>query len=143
MNDEVVKPAEEDQTGPTEKVAYSVSPGFSTFLGSRWITLAISSYQSGKFYLIGQNVDGGLMVHEPFLSYAMRIAVLDKDTILLATLFQIISFKNALKPGQQINNVFDACFVPCTLFVTGEVDTHDIGQLADGRVVFVNTLYNC
>ena len=29
------------------------------------------------------------------------------------------------------------------MFVTGELDAHDIGQLADGRIVFVNTLYNC
>jgi uncharacterized protein (TIGR03032 family) len=33
--------------------------------------------------------------------------------------------------------------VPRALYVTGELDAHDIGQLADGRVVFVNTLYNC
>jgi uncharacterized protein (TIGR03032 family) len=128
---------------PEEKVTYSVSPGFSTFLGSNRIALAISSYQSGKFYLLGQNVDGGLMVHERFFRKAMGIFVPDKDTILLATLFQIIKFKNALDPGQQINHVFDACYVPRALFVTGELDAHDIGRLADGRVVFVNTLYNC
>ena len=70
-------------------------------------------------------------------------ALPDKDTILLATLFQIIKFRNVLEPGQQINNVFDACYVPREIFVTGELDAHDIGQLADGRIVFVNTLYNC
>ena len=48
-----------------------------------------------------------------------------------------------LEPGQQINNLFDACYVPREIFVTGELDAHDIGQLADGRLVFVNTLYNC
>jgi uncharacterized protein (TIGR03032 family) len=39
--------------------------------------------------------------------------------------------------------VFDGCYVPRAMFVTGELDAHDIGQLADGRPVFVNTLYNC
>ena len=33
-------------------------------------------------------------------------------------------------------------YVPREIFVTGELDAHDIGQLADGRIVFVNT-YNC
>jgi uncharacterized protein (TIGR03032 family) len=33
--------------------------------------------------------------------------------------------------------------VPREIFVTGELDAHDVGQLKDGRVVFVNTLYNC
>lgn len=128
---------------PEEKVAYSISPGFSAFLGSNRIALAVSSYQSGKFYLLGQNVDGGLMVHERFFRKAMGICVSNKDTILLATLFQVIKFKNAFHRGQQINNLFDACFVPREIFVTGELDAHDIGQLADGRPVFVNTLYNC
>lgn len=133
----------EGPTKPEEKVAYSVSPGFSAFLGSRRISLAMSSYQSGKFYLLGQNVDGGLMVHERFFRKAMGICVPGKDTILLATLFQIVKFRNVLEPDQQINNLHDGCYVPREIFVTGEVDAHDIGQLADGRPVFVNTLYNC
>lgn len=33
--------------------------------------------------------------------------------------------------------------VPREIFVTGELDSHDIGLLKDGRAVFVNTLYNC
>jgi len=48
-----------------------------------------------------------------------------------------------LEPDQQVNHVFDTCYVPREIFVTGELDAHDIGQLADGRIVFVNTLYNC
>ena len=112
VNDDAAHTAEAQQATPEQAVAYSVSPGFSAFLGSRRIALAISSYQSGKFYLLGQNLDGGLMVHERFFRKAMGIAVPDRDTILLATLFQIITFRNALDPGQQINNVFDACFVP-------------------------------
>ncbi len=136
-------PAEETAKPAKETVTYSVSPGFSGFLGAQKIGIAISSYQSGKFYLLGQNVDGGLLVDERFFRKAMGICVPDKDTILLATLFQILKFKSVLEPDQQINNVFDACYVPREIFVTGELDAHDIGQLKDGRIVFVNTLYNC
>lgn len=128
---------------PEQQVKYSMSPGFSAFLGSNGIGLGITSYQSGKFYLLGQNTDGGLLVDERFFRKAMGIAVPDKDTILLATLFQIIRFKNVLGPEQQINNLYDACYVPRELFTTGEIDSHDVGLLSDGRIVFVNTLYNC
>ena len=124
-------------------VTYSMSAGFSAFLGANRISLAISSYQSGKFYLLGQNIDGGLMVHERFFCKAMGICAPDRDTLLLATLFQILRFRNILEPGQQINSVFDACYVPREAFITGELDAHDVGVLADGRIVFVNTLYNC
>jgi uncharacterized protein (TIGR03032 family) len=136
-------PTEETAKPAEEKVTYSMSPGLSAFLGGQKIGLAISSYQSGKFYLLGQNVDGGLLVDERFHRKAMGICVPDKDTVLLATLFQIIKFKNVLEGDQQINNVFDTCYVPREIYVTGELDSHDIGQLKDGRIIFVNTLYNC
>lgn len=126
-----------------EKVTYSMSPGFSGFLGTQGAALALSSYQSGKFYLLGQNADGGLMVHERFFRKAMGICVPSKDTLLLATLFQIVKFSNMLAPDQRINNLFDACYVPREIHVTGELDAHDIGLLKDGRPVFVNTLFNC
>src|SRR3954462_2668140 len=103
-----------------------MSPGLSGFLGAQRIALAVSSYQSGKFYLLGQNVDGGLLVDERLFSKAMGICVPDQNTILLATLFQIVRFKNVLNDREQINNTFDACYVPREIFVTGELDAHDI-----------------
>ena len=132
-----------EQAAEQPQVKYSMSPGFSSFLGGNGIGLGISSYQSGKFYLLGQNTDGGLLVDERFFRKAMGIAVPDKDTILLATLFQVIRFKNDLNAGQQINNLYDACYVPRELFTTGELDAHDVGLLRDGRIVFVNTQFNC
>jgi uncharacterized protein (TIGR03032 family) len=136
--DGAAKPAE---AAPT--VTYSMSPGLSSYLGAQRVAIALSSYQSGKFYMLGQNVDRGLMVNERFFRKAMGISVPDKDTVLLATLFQIIKFRNVLEPGQFINGVNDACFVPREIFVTGELDAHDVGQLADGRIIFVNTRFNC
>ena len=137
------KAAELQPAPAADRVTYSMSPGLPGFLGAQRIALAVSSYQSGKFYLLGQNVNGGLLVDERFFRKAMGICVPNRDTLLLATLFQIVRFKNVLNDGEQINNTFDACYVPRDIFVTGELDAHDIGVLKDGRVVFVNTLYNC
>jgi uncharacterized protein (TIGR03032 family) len=108
-----------------------MSPGLPNFLGANRIALAVSSYQSGKFYLLGQNKDGGLLVDERFFRKAMGICVPDANTLLLASLFQIVKFKNVLEPGQEVNHVFDKCYVPRELYVTGELDAHDIGQLKD------------
>ena len=137
------KPAEPRTTPAAERVSYSMSPGLPGFLAAQRISLAVSSYQSGKFYLMGQNAAGGLNINERFFRKAMGICVPDKDTILLATLFQIVRFRNALAPGELANELHDACFVPRETFVIGEIDAHDVGVLKDGRVVFVNTLYNC
>lgn len=126
-----------------EPVSYSMSPGFSGFLGSQQIGLALSSYQSGKLYMLGQNRNGGLLVHERFFRKAMGIAVPEPNTLMLATLFQIITFRNVLEPGQAINELYNACFVPRSIAVTGELDAHDVGRLADGRTILVNTSFNC
>ena len=125
-----------------ETVTYSSSPGLGAFLVSLNASIAISSYQSGKFYLVGGKPGGGLGVHERYFRKAMGICTAP-NTIVLATLFQIIRFENALKGDEKINHTFDACFVPRNCHVTGVLDAHDVGITAGGEVVFVNTRFNC
>lgn len=128
--------------GAAAEARYSCSPGFSDLLASLNIGLAVSSYQSGRLYLLGRNARGGLNIHERMFQKAMGIATAPGQLV-LASLFQIIRFENALKPGEAINNNFDACFVPRLCHVTGVLDAHDVGFAADGGVVFVNTRFNC
>jgi uncharacterized protein (TIGR03032 family) len=123
-------------------VTYSMSGGLVGLLASLKISVAFSSYQSGKFYLLGRNPEGGLMVNEQFFSKAMGIHV-SGGTIYLATLSEIVRLENVLEPNQRINDTFDACFVPRTAHVTGALDAHDLGIDRDGRILFVNTRFNC
>lgn len=74
------------QKAPT--VTYSISGGFVALLARLNISVALSSYQSGKFYLLGRNPQGGLMVNERLFQKAMGLHVAG-NTLLLATLFQI------------------------------------------------------
>ena len=129
---------------------YSASPGLVGFLAREKISLAFSSYQSGKLYLLGRNPAGGLMVNERFFKKAMGLCVASssdgdrrRTSIILATLLQILRFEDVLQPGERVNGVHDACFVPRQSYITGVLDLHDIGLTDDGRVLFVNTLYNC
>ncbi len=123
-------------------VTYSMSGGLVGLLASLKISVAFSSYQSGKFYLLGRNPDGGLMVNEQFFRKAMGIHV-SGGTIHLATLSEIVRLENVLEPNQRINDTFDACFVPRAAHVTGALDAHDLGINRDGRILFVNTRFNC
>ncbi len=126
----------------TESVTYSCSPGLGAFLSALNSAIAISSYQSGKLYLIGGKPGGGLSVHERFFRKAMGLHA-TQNTIVLASLFQIIRFENALKADETINHTYDACFVPRLCHVTGVLDAHDVGLAADDSIVFVNTRFNC
>lgn len=131
-----------DGIAAPQAVSYSMSPGLPRFLAGLGASLALSSYQSGKFYLIGRNPRGGLLVDERLFQHAMGIAVSGKR-IALATQAAIIEMVSALGPGQRVNEIYDACFVPRRISPVGAVDAHDVGFGADGRPVFVATKWNC
>lgn len=138
-----VEPAlPKDASSGKATVTYSVSPGFVALLARLGISVAITSYQSGKFYLLGRNPKGGLMINERLFQKAMGLYA-EGNTLLLATLFQIQRFENVLEKGQFINHTYDACFVPRLTHTTGVLDAHDVGLLANGEIIFVNTRYNC
>jgi uncharacterized protein (TIGR03032 family) len=125
------------------KTSYSMSGGFARLLGRLNLSVAFTSYQSGKLYLLGRNPKkAGLMVDERLFPKAMGLYAEDR-TLVLATLFQIQRFENVLEKGQAINHTQDACYVPRVTYTTGVLDAHEVGLLEDGRIVFVNTAYNC
>ena len=121
---------------------FLMSDGFIALLAKLNISLALTSYQSGKFYLLGRNPKGGLMIHARLFQKSMGLHV-EGNTLLLATHYQIQRFENFLAKGKVINNMHDACYIPRTTYTTGMLDVHDIGQLANGQIIFVNTLFNC
>ena len=142
MQDQVQSPEAPKVEQP--QASYSVSPGLPGWCATQGLSIAVTSYQSGKFYLLGRNPEtGGLMVNERIFQKAMGLATPGPGTILLATLFQITRFENVLNDNQLANGKFDGLFVPRVLHTTGVLDAHDVGLLADGRVVFVNTSFNC
>ena len=132
-----------DAAAAEQKVEYSVSGGLAARLGRGNYSLAFTSYQSGLLYLVGRNAGGGINVHQAAMPKPMGLCR-DGDTGLVMTAgYQVMRFENVLDPGQRVNEVFDACYVPRLVHVTGGLDAHDVGLDSDGRVVFVNTRFNC
>lgn len=60
----------------------------------------------------------------------------------MSSLYQLWRFENVLEPGQQASG-YDRLYVPQVGYTTGDLDIHDVAVEADGRVVFVNTLFGC
>jgi uncharacterized protein (TIGR03032 family) len=132
----------ESENSPAPTVDYSASHGFPGLMARLNMSLALTSYQSGKFYLLGCNPQGGLMINERLFVKAMGIYA-EGNALVLATLFQIQRFENVLKKNQFINHMHDACFVPRLTYTTGVLDAHDVGILENGEIIFVSTRYNC
>lgn len=134
--------AEKSQPAPTDKVNYSASNGLISWLAKENISIGVTSYQSGQFYLLGRNPRGGLMINQQGFKKAMGLFV-ENGGITLATLHQILRFENALRPNERAEELFDACFVPRVAYTTGVLDAHDVAVTKSGEIVFVNTRFNC
>ena len=84
---------------------------------------------------------GASSFQERFLARAMGLWA-DPQRLVVATLFQVWRFENVLGPAYNSPGS-DRHYVPRVAHTTGDIDIHDIGVMADGRIVFVNTLYSC
>jgi uncharacterized protein (TIGR03032 family) len=122
-------------------VNISCSRGMADWLGRNNVSLAFTSYQSGRLYLVGVDEHRRLSFHERFLARAMGLWA-DPQRLVVATLFQVWRFENVLGPAYNSPGA-DRHYVPRVAHTTGDIDIHDIGVMADGRIVFVNTLYSC
>jgi uncharacterized protein (TIGR03032 family) len=132
------------ETGGTSDMGYSMSAGLVARLKSLDIGLAVTSYQSDLLYLLGRNPGtGGLNVHQTHIMRPMGLAHASDGSLVLAAGFHLIRFVNTLEPNQRANAIFDACYVPRTVHITGQLDAHDVGIDAAGRSIFVNTRFNC
>src|SRR5262249_2992613 len=124
--------------------SYSMSAGLVARLRVLDIAVAVTSYQSNLLYLIGRNPNaGGLNVHSTPILRPMGLARASNSALVLAAGYHLVHFVNTLEPNQRANGIFDACYVPRTVHITGELDAHDVGMDAAGRPVFVNTRFNC
>jgi uncharacterized protein (TIGR03032 family) len=129
----------------TQPFTLTTSPGFPSWLASIPGSLAFTTYQAGKLFLLGVRPDGSLSVFERSFPRCMGIGVsADGRSLALATQIQIQRFDNVLaQDGASPPRDYDAVYAPHAAWVTGDLDVHDVGWGADGRPVFVNTLFGC
>lgn len=124
------------------KVEKSCSRGLAGWLAGRGVSLAISSYQSGRVYLVGSDAAGRVSFFERIFERAMGI-VGNAQRIYLGSLYQLWRFENVLRANEVIHGQFDKCYVPRNAQTIGDLDIHELGIRKDGRVVFINTKYSC
>ncbi len=127
-----------------EKFALTSSRHFAEWLAQAGCSIAFTTYQAGKLFLLGVKPNGHLSIFERTFARSMGLAVSDDGrTLALATQYQIHRFDNLLPAGDLSSDGFDAVYAPHLGWVTGDLDVHDVGFGSDGRPLFVNTLFSC
>ncbi len=122
---------------------------FPEWLAEQEISLAFTTYQTGKLFLVGlQPSDGQSPVRDHRLSIFERTfnrvmgLYATGQSLYLSSLFQLWRFENALGSGQ-VYQGYDRLYVPQVGYTTGDLDVHDIALDASDRIIFVNTLFGC
>ena len=138
-----ISPSAPAAAAPEEKFALTSSRHFPEWLARAGASLAFTTYQAGKLFLIGLKPGGRLAVFERTFARCMGLGVsADARSLVLATQYQLLRFDNVVPKGGA-HGEHDAVFSPHAIWVTGDVDAHDVALPADGRPMFVNTLFSC
>jgi uncharacterized protein (TIGR03032 family) len=121
----------------------SCSRHFPAWLREQGVSLACTTYQTGKLFFLGCHPDGRLAVFERTFNRCMGLwADPAGQTLWLSTLFQLWRFENVLRPGH-LHDGHDRLYVPKVGTTTGDLDVHDVAVESSGRVIFVNTRFGC
>lgn len=127
---------------PSRSAMYDISPGFVRLLSRLDMSLAFTSYQSSKLYLLGRSLKGGLMVNEQRFEKLMGLHFAG-GALYAVGKASIYRMENVLRPKQVMEHTFTDCFIPRTTYLTGAMDVHDVGVMDTGEIVFANTRFNC
>jgi uncharacterized protein (TIGR03032 family) len=133
---------------------------FLDWLAERGISLAFTTYQTGKLFFVGRKLDHSISVFERTYNHCMGMwAAPDAQTIWLSSRYQIWRLERAAaavvphRPpvaGDEASAVpawaergYDFAYVPRVGYTTGHVDVHDMAVDGNGRLLFVNTMFGC
>src|ERR1700687_4918833 len=114
---------------------------FGGWLTDQKVSLAFTTYQTGKLFLLGVKPDGQLAVFERTFNRCMGMWS-DGQSIWMNSIFQLWRFENMLRSGEQYQG-HDRLYVPKIGYTTGDLDIHDIAVDKTRRVIFVATGFGC
>ena len=120
----------------------NVSRGFTKWLETSNLSLVFTSYQTGQLFLVGRHPNGSVSFNQQNFQRAMGVCW-RPGRLYLGSQFQLWRLENMLRPGELGNKTFDAVLIPRNAQTIGDVDIHEVGVDAAGRVIFVNTRYSC
>lgn len=138
-----------EQTAPApaappvpDQTKIGASKGFAAWLTKNQTSLAVSSYQSGRLFLVGTMPDGTVSVHQEMFNRAMGICW-DRGGLWLASRVQLWRLENILPEGEIADGRFDLKLMPRRTYVTGDIDVHEVAADGEGRPIFVCTGHSC
>ena len=111
------------------------------WLAEQKLSLALTTYQIGKLFFLGLKSNGELSTFERTFNRCMGLAT-TPNGLYMSSLYQVWRFENLFTHGE-VQDDHDRLYLPQVGYTTGDIDIHDMAVDADGKLVFVNTLFGC
>jgi uncharacterized protein (TIGR03032 family) len=116
------------------------------------LSLAFTTYQTNRLFLIGTKSDGRLSVFERIYDRAMGLYA-TPERLYISTRYQLWQLDNILAADTE-HDGYDKLYVPRLAHTTGDNNTHEVvltnppqppaeKGAQRGGIVFVNTLFSC
>lgn len=112
-----------------------------SWMAEQNLSMAFSTYLIGKLFFLGLKPNQELSVFERTFNRCMGMCT-TANGLYMSTLYQVWRFENLFESGQQQDG-FDRLYLPQMGYTTGDLDIHDMAVDADGRLLFINTLFGC
>ena len=135
------------------------------WLAETQVSLGFTTYQTGKLFFVGRKPDDSISVFERTYGHCMGMwASPDAQTIWLSSRYQIWRLERAPaavvpyrapdsaapdphNPNQAVpqwsGRGYDYAYIPRVGYTTGHIDVHDVAVDAEGRLLFINTMFGC
>lgn len=126
--------------GPLRAVHTTNFPALLRQLGA---SLLVTTYQAGKLVIVRDEGDC-LNTHFRVFPSPMGMA-LDGDRLAIGTTIQVWEYVNvpAVAARLEPRGRHDACFLPRTSHVTGNIQIHEMAWGTEGQLWVVNTRFSC
>lgn len=123
-----------------------ISPGFARLLSSQKISLLVSTYDTGKVFIL-RAIENALNVHFVAFDRAMGIAATARriavgSLVRIHELYNMPALIPRLPPSPMALSPYDACYVPRDDHFTGDIQVHEMAYGGE-ELWFVNTRFSC
>ncbi|MDP2903608.1 MAG: TIGR03032 family protein, partial [Methylovulum sp.] len=133
----------DQDTPPQQKPATAIhgSNGLWQWLQDMQISIAFTTYQTNRLFLIGCKPEGRLAVNERLFDKPMGLYA-DHDRLIMTTRYSIWQLENRLAVGETHLGA-DRLYVPGVSYTTGDLNVHDVVVDKNQKLLFINTDFSC
>jgi uncharacterized protein (TIGR03032 family) len=121
------------------------SEGFPELLRGLGVSLLVTTYQAGKLVIVREQ-EGRLNTHFRNFQRPMGLALSRSgERLAIGSAIQVWEFHNVPDVAARLEpkGTHDACFLPRSSHVTGDVEIHEMAYGRGGELWFVSTRFSC